>query len=406
MAFRAAIARRLGVEDERVALFWKGRVAFYSLLKAMGVGPGDEVILPAYTCVVVPNAVLYCGATPVYADIDLDTFCAGADAIRAKWSPRTKVVVCQNTYGLSAQVDVIAQCARALGLRTIEDCTHGFGGTFLGRPNGTWCDAAFFSTQWNKPFSTGVGGFSLLNDPSLVGPLAGQCADLAAPSEWDVLNLSGLYLLRDCLLNDWTYWALLKGYRALSAANLVLGSSSAEELEGGVAMPKAYRKGMSSLQARRGLKALLGFNRSQAMRKTNAEELTRFLAQRGRNHVRMEMFKDHAFCKYPLLVEDRDTFVDRARSCRVSLGDWFCSPLHPVSRDLDPWHFDPSMFPRAVLAARHVVNLPLSDGELPKLFRFLERHLDQVCPADWGGPEGQACMGASLGASSAGPSDT
>ena len=68
-----------------------------------------------------------------------------------------------------------------------------------------------------------------------------------------VLNLSGLYLLRDCLLNDWTYWALLKGYRALSAANLVLGSSSAEELEGGVAMPKAYRKGMSSLQARRGL---------------------------------------------------------------------------------------------------------------------------------------------------------
>lgn len=135
--------------------FWKGRVALYVILKALGIGPGDEVIVPAYTCVVVPNAILYTGATPIYADINPTTYCCDAVEIERHITPKTRAIICQNTYGLSWEVDQIADMGKRYGIATIEDCTHGFGGTYKGRHNGSFCDASFFSSQWNKPFSTG-----------------------------------------------------------------------------------------------------------------------------------------------------------------------------------------------------------------------------------------------------------
>jgi len=379
-AFRSALAGRLGVEPSRIALCWKGRVALHALLRAMGIAPGDEVILPAYTCVAVPNAVIYCGAVPVYADIDLDTFCPDLEAIAMKLTPRTRVIVCQNTYGLSAQVDAIARFARDRNLRTIEDCTHGFGATFHGRPNGSLCDAAFFSTQWNKPLSTGIGGFALVNDPGLTGPLEREWAGLAEPGFMDVLSLGGLYLCHDWLLNGWTHRPLVAAYRSLAGLGLVLGSSAPDETRTS-RMPRGYRKQMAAIQCRRGLGALAGFDRLQALRKSNAAMLTAFLAGHGKNHVRPQHFPDHGFCRYPLLVHDRAAFREKARAARILLGDWFISPLHPVDRDLQRWRFDPAACPRAVHAARHVVNLPVAQTGMTEVLRFLDSNLEQIAAA-------------------------
>lgn len=77
-AYSLKLAERLG-RAFLVFLYWKGRVALYALIQAMGVRPKDEVILPAYTCVVVPNAILYAGAIPVYVDVQPDTYCLDID---------------------------------------------------------------------------------------------------------------------------------------------------------------------------------------------------------------------------------------------------------------------------------------------------------------------------------------
>ncbi len=92
----------LGSEAGNICFYWKGRVALYALLKAMGIEEGDEVILPAYTCVVVPNAILYLGAKPVYVDVSTKTHNMGIEAVSAAISDRTKAIFCQNTYGLSS----------------------------------------------------------------------------------------------------------------------------------------------------------------------------------------------------------------------------------------------------------------------------------------------------------------
>ncbi|HOV88332.1 MAG TPA: aminotransferase class I/II-fold pyridoxal phosphate-dependent enzyme, partial [Syntrophobacteraceae bacterium] len=137
-AYALKLSVRLRAKS-RVFLFWKGRVALYALLRAMGVGAGDEVVLSAYTCVVVPNAVFYCGAVPQYVDVAPQTYCMDVRDVEKALGPRTKVVLCQNTYGLSANVEEISGLARSRGIYTIEDCAHGFGGSFRGKPNGSFC---------------------------------------------------------------------------------------------------------------------------------------------------------------------------------------------------------------------------------------------------------------------------
>ena len=112
---RRAMAELIGVPPDHVTLFWKGRVAFYAILRALGVGPGDEVIVPAFTCVAVPNAILYTGATPIYVDIDEASYTADPAAVAAALSPRTRIVLAQNTFGLSADVDALAAVAQPQG---------------------------------------------------------------------------------------------------------------------------------------------------------------------------------------------------------------------------------------------------------------------------------------------------
>ena len=116
--------------------------------------PGDEVILPGLTCVVVPNAILYAGFVPVYVDIDPDTFNMEPSQIEAKITNKTKVIIIQNTFGLSSNIEDVLDIAKKYQLITIDDCTHGFGGSYNGNPNGGMTDAVFYSSQWNKPFST------------------------------------------------------------------------------------------------------------------------------------------------------------------------------------------------------------------------------------------------------------
>ncbi len=366
-----------------LTFFIKGRVALWAILKALEIGIGDVVILPAYTCVVVPNVIHYLGAKPTYIDIDLQCFSAKPEAVEAVVNTATKIVLCQNTYGLSAHVDEIVALCRVRGIKTIEDCTHGFGGFYKSRPNGSWCDAAFYSSQWNKPFSTGIGGYALVNDKELAPKVAEFCASLSQPSVKMQIMLWTLMRVRR-LINPVTYYSFVKAYRYLSMKNLVTGSSSGQELEG-IEMPKDYLLGMSGVQKRAAVRALKKLPAVNALRKANGALYTEYLAERGLNHVAPELHPDHLFLKYPLLVHDRDGFMRKAEEARIPLGDWFRSPLHPVEGDLSKWGFEPERYPNAVFAAAHVVNLPTDTKKPERVLEFVEKNRDLIFDVTLGG---------------------
>jgi perosamine synthetase len=354
---RRAMGDLIGVPPEHVTLFWRGRVALYAILRGLGVGPGDEVIVPAFTCVAVPNAVIYAGATPVYVDIDEATYTADPAAVASAMSPRTRVVLAQNTFGLSADLDALTSVARPYGAVVIDDCTHGLGGTYRGRPNGAAASAAFYSTQWSKPISTGLGGIAVTTDADLAPALAALERSAAEPRALDRALLGAMLFARERLATQRTLRAGRTVYRTISRAGLVPASSGGGELEG-TEMPGSFVARMSAFQARLATRRLATLAARIRRRRAAAQHYSVWLAAHRRTPAHEPDAAEHAFLRYPLRVIERDAFVADADRRGVLLGDWFHSPLYPIAGGLERWGYRRGAHPVAERVASEIVNLP------------------------------------------------
>ena len=135
-------------------------------LLAEGIGPGDEVIVPSFTWVASANAVIYCGATPVLADVSLETFNITAEEIERRRTPRTRAVMPVHLFGLAAEMDPILELARERSLRVVEDAACALGTLYRGRHVGALGDGGAFSFHPRKAITTGEGGMYTTADPA------------------------------------------------------------------------------------------------------------------------------------------------------------------------------------------------------------------------------------------------
>jgi len=149
-----------------------GTAALHLILAGMGVGPGDEVIIPSYVCTSLVNCCRYVGARPVLVDCRSSDFNMDQAAARAAVSGHTKAIVLPHMFGAPADVDAVA----ALGVPVIEDCAMAFGASRSGRPVGSMGYACVVSTHATKVLSTGEGGLALTSDDAL----AERIRDLAS----------------------------------------------------------------------------------------------------------------------------------------------------------------------------------------------------------------------------------
>jgi perosamine synthetase len=375
--YRGALAGELGLGPDRIALFWKGRVALWAILRALGVRPGDDVVLPAFTCVAVPNAIIQLGARPVYADIDPATYNVDVDSVEARITARTSVLLAQNTFGLAPDLDRIGEIGRARGIHVVEDCAHGFGGTYRSRPNGTTAAASFFSSQWSKPFSTGIGGFTATPDGALAAELTRIEGELARPSAREALTLRLLLLARRHLIRPAIYWPAVRLYRSLSRRNLVVGSSRGGELEEPV-IPREDLKTLSEVQAREGLARVGQVPGAIAHRRRIAGVYAAALDELGIPPVVAPDHAEHTYLRFPLQTRDRDAFMRAAMSERLEIGDWFISPVHPVTNGLSTWLYDWGSNPVAERICAGIVNLPtgedVDDRRVERVVDLVHRH--------------------------------
>ena len=148
-------------------LMSNGTVTLESALGALGVGPGDEVIVPDLTWIATAMSVRYVGATCVFADIEKTTACLDPDSFERLITPRTKAVIPVHLYGGMADLDKIIAIAKKHGIAVIEDCAHMQGGKWNGRGCGSWGDIGSFSFQQSKTLSAGEAGICLTNDAKL-----------------------------------------------------------------------------------------------------------------------------------------------------------------------------------------------------------------------------------------------
>ena len=162
--FEKEFAQIAGV-SEAIAVS-NGTVSLESAVRAMGIGPGDEVIIPAFTFIATLNAVLQAGATVRFADISLDTFTIDAAHVASLVNDRTKAVMPVHLYGQMADMAPLAQLADSSNIGIIEDSAQAHGAEYDGRPAGSW-GVGSFSFYATKNIATGEGGMVTTNDLDL-----------------------------------------------------------------------------------------------------------------------------------------------------------------------------------------------------------------------------------------------
>jgi perosamine synthetase len=143
-----------------------GTVALHLALLSMDLRPGDEVLVPSLTYVATANAVRYCGAEPVFVDVDPNTWCIDPVLLEGAITRSTKGIVAVHLYGHPADMDAIQRVADTHGLWVVEDAAESHGARYKGRPTGGLARAGAFSFYGNKLLTSGEGGALTVDDPS------------------------------------------------------------------------------------------------------------------------------------------------------------------------------------------------------------------------------------------------
>ena len=163
--FERGFANRIGVPYATSVC--NGTLALHLAMLALGIGPGDEVIVPTLTYVASANAVTYTGATPVFADSDPLTWQVDAADVERKIGPKTKAVMAVHLYGHPCDMTALRALCDQYGLFLIEDCAEAIGSSWEGRAAGSLGDIASFSFFGNKTLTTGEGGMLVTADRTL-----------------------------------------------------------------------------------------------------------------------------------------------------------------------------------------------------------------------------------------------
>jgi dTDP-4-amino-4,6-dideoxygalactose transaminase len=196
--------------------------AIHLSMVALGIGPGDEVIVPVLSFAAVPNAVIHCGATPVFADIDLETLNMEVSELSRLHGPKTKAVVPLYFGGLPFDIDAFSAKASELGTTVIVDAAHAFGTQWKGRPVGTEFESTCFSFYATKNITTGEGGAVTSNDEGFL-------------REIELLSLHGMShdsWLRYTNVGSWYYEIAAPGYKYnMSDLQAALGLAQLQKVD-------------------------------------------------------------------------------------------------------------------------------------------------------------------------------
>jgi dTDP-4-amino-4,6-dideoxygalactose transaminase len=340
--------------------YYRGRVALYSILKGLGIGNGDQVILQAFTCVAVPEAIMAAGAQPLYVDISPNGFNMSVDELERTITPQTRAIIVQHTYGIPADMEQIKSIADNANIPIIEDCCHTFVSKYKGELVGSFGAGSFYSFEWGKPIVAGIGGSAMVNDPGLLEKIQNQYHAYRFPSNVKLLRIQLQYLAFKVLYRPSLYWPVrnmfhLLGYigAAESNYNPVNKNQIADDFF--LKMPKSLKRRMTRKFSE--IAAITEHSRwvsNQYQTKINSAQIY---------HPEPPPDSDTVFARYPLLVNDKKMILENARKAKVELAEWYTTPVHPLTdNELSLVGYHQNSCPNAQNRCDQVVTLPTHMG--------------------------------------------
>lgn len=349
-AFEADFAGYKGVDKSLVAAVNSCTAALHLSMIAAGIGPGDEVIVPALTFCATVNAIIHAGATPVLADVDPRTMNIDPNDIESRITEKTRAIVPVHFAGRPCDMDAILQFAGRHSLKVIEDCAHAIESEYKGRKSGTFGDFGCFSFYVTKNVVTGEGGMVL------------------AKEKEDIARIKRLAL--HGLSDDAWHRFSDKGYKHYKVIEC------------------GFKYNMIDLQAAIGIHQLKRIEKNWKRRKEiwNCYQQA-FSGLPVTLPAEPEPGTRHAYHLYTLLIDkdrsgiDRDSFLDAMTEKNIGVGVHYLSiPEHPHYQKTFGWK--PEDFPNAMRIGRQTVSLPLSaklkDGDVKDVAEAVKETLGSL----------------------------
>jgi dTDP-4-amino-4,6-dideoxygalactose transaminase len=334
--------------------FESGRTALHALLTAANIRQGDEVLLQAYTCVAVPEPILWVGATPVFVDCD-ETLTISITDLEKKITPRTKAIIVQHTLGMPARIDELLALAARHSLLVIEDCAHALGATYHGKPVGSFGDASFFSFGRDKVVSSVFGGVAATKHDHLARALRTLQSEYPTPSSAWVFQQ---------LLHPPIMWLGKKTYRyggiALIAVakTLHLTSKAVQPQEKQGIRPSFALKRLPNALALLALRQLKKLEHVNSHRRTIAALYKESLSSLTTNYQLSTTNSDPIFLRYTIWHARSKEIYAACKKEGILLGDWYDTVIAPRGVDYQKIGYVGGSCPNAEKIAQGTLNLP------------------------------------------------
>ena len=345
------------IDRTQVLAVNSGRVALYLILKSLGVKRGDEVIIQAFTCTVVPNSIITLNATPVYVDID-NTFNIKVDDLKHKITKRTKAIIVQHTFGIPAQIEKIKKVADKYGIEVIEDCAHGLGLSIKKKMVGTLANYSFFSFGRDKSISSVFGGMIVckkesdylyiqrLRDTLPKAPLLWSLKQLVHPILFKtfVLPFYGVGLNNISLGKIFLY--------LMQEMKIITFPVDKSERKG--VLPKELIFKYPPLLAGLAIKQLGKIGHYNTHRKEIASFYEKSLS---RNFIKPATNKDSIYLRYPVRHPQAKQIIKFLKKQNILIGDWYKKPVEPAD-NLKLYKYEIGSCPTAERYCKTILNLP------------------------------------------------
>lgn len=336
--------------------FSTGREALYAVLEALEISKRDEVILQAYTCIVVPNAILRQGAKPIYIDID-KTLNLDPNLLEQSITKKTKAIIIQHTFGIPADINPIRAIADKHGIPLIEDCAHSLGATYHNQRIGTFGDAAIFSFGRDKIISSVSGGMAIVKDKILAQKIASiQKNSSSRKNLWIFQNLSHPLLI--------PWMSRLMGKVRLGQLLIAIAQKTRlvnkvyTTKEKMVDISKAPIFFMPNSMAALALQQLGRLDENITSRRMLAAKYHQMLDEHAIEYQSHYPGSKPAFLNCTILTDAPKKLQLVAKEQGYLLGNWYTDIIMPRPPSWDDVYYRPGQCPKAEFAVTRNTNLP------------------------------------------------
>jgi len=358
--------------------FGASRMAFYAILKAMGIKEGDEVILAGYTCVVVPNAVVYSGAKPVYVDINPHTLTIDVQKIAEKTTPNTKAILAQHMFDHFCDMEAISEIAEKYDLKVVEDGAHALGAKYNGKKAGNFSDAAFFTIGQAKIMDIWMGGVAVTNSAEIAEKLSEIQDNTDFPDKKAVRKLALQLIIPYALAHPLTHFVGRYFLVLLSKLGILTPNASEEERKG--RKPKKYPFRLSNLHAKIGLGQLEKINANLEHRREVSRAYSEAFEQLDIALNKCNGYEP-AYGRFAFLAKDRGELKEIFARHQTALDEWYNSPIHPRDSNassIEALRYESGSCPVAEFISEHCANLPthpkINKRDVNRIVWLLKQH--------------------------------